>query len=174
MLSNGRNTQALRLQQFTRTISKFRNRAMAIRFKPSTKRAEMGWTQQRSVPNQCSNIRSFSGPSLSAHAEFHQPRIPKPRVLTRRDFYFKWARIVIVTHRSAKERECRPPRLPRVATFAFVTPNFTNLTFVRDSWRQKNCFFFSQYLAFLGGSWRVLSDWCLRFLNILLSVIRNF
>jgi len=37
-------------------------------------------TNQRSVPNQCSNIRSFSGPSLSAHAKFDQPRDPKPRV----------------------------------------------------------------------------------------------
>jgi len=31
-----------RLQQFTRTISKFRNRAMAIHCKPSTKLAEVG------------------------------------------------------------------------------------------------------------------------------------
>jgi len=36
MFSNGRNAQALRLQQFTRTISKFRNRVMAIRCKPCT------------------------------------------------------------------------------------------------------------------------------------------
>ena len=37
MFWNGRNTQALRLQQFTRTISKFRYRAVVIRCKPSTK-----------------------------------------------------------------------------------------------------------------------------------------
>jgi len=49
MFSNDRNTQALPLQQFTRTISKFRNRAVAIRCKLSTKLAEVGWTQ----PTQC-------------------------------------------------------------------------------------------------------------------------
>ena len=42
MFSNDRNTEALRLQLFTCTISKFRNRAMAIRCKPSTKLAEKG------------------------------------------------------------------------------------------------------------------------------------
>jgi len=31
-----------------------------------------------------------------------------------------------------------------------LTPNFTNLTFCRDSWRQKNCLAFSlQYLTFM-------------------------
>jgi len=62
-------------------------------------------TNQRSVPNQCSNIRSFSRPSLSAHAKFDRPRHPKPRVLARRDFYFRSARTVIVTHRSPNEKE---------------------------------------------------------------------
>jgi len=60
---------------------------------------------QRSVPNQCNNVRSFSGPGLSAHAKFDRPRHPKPRVLARRGFYFRSARIVIVTHRSANEKE---------------------------------------------------------------------
>jgi len=40
--SNGRNTQALPLQQFTCAISKFRNTAMGTRCKPSTKLAEVG------------------------------------------------------------------------------------------------------------------------------------
>jgi len=63
---------------------------------------------------------------------------------------------------------------PRAARFAFLTPNFTNLTFFRDSWRQKNCLFFSQYLTFFGGSSHMLSDWCLRFLNILPTVLLEF
>jgi len=50
MFSNDRNTQPLPLQQFTRTISKFRNRAMAIRCKLSTKLAEVGWTQSTQCP----------------------------------------------------------------------------------------------------------------------------
>ena len=104
MFSNGRNTQALRLHQFTRTISTFRSRAMAIRCKPSTKLAEVAEPNQCSVPNQCSNI-SFSGPSLSAHAKFDRPRHPKPRVMARRGFHFRSARIVIVTHRSANEKQ---------------------------------------------------------------------
>ena len=62
-------------------------------------------TKQRSVPNQCCNIRSFSGPSLSAHAKFNRPRHPIPPVLARRDFYFWSARTVIVSHRSANEKE---------------------------------------------------------------------
>ena len=105
-------------------------------------------TNQRSAPNQYSNIRSFSGPSLSAHAKFDRPRHPKPRVLARRDFYFMSARTVIVTHRSANEKECRPPRLPRVARFAFLTPNFTNLTFL-ETVGVKKLFVFSQHLAFV-------------------------
>ena len=80
---------------------------------------------QCSVPNQCSNIRSFSGTSLSAHAKYDRPRHPKLRVLERRDFYFNSARIVIATHRSANEkRECRQPRLPRVVRFAFCDARF--------------------------------------------------
>jgi len=62
-------------------------------------------TNQRSVPNQCSNIRSFSGPSLSVHAKLDRPHRPKPRVLARRDFYFRSARTAVVTHRSANEKE---------------------------------------------------------------------
>jgi len=50
MFSNGRNTEALRLQLFTRMISKFYNRAMAIRCKPSTKLAEVGWIQPAQCP----------------------------------------------------------------------------------------------------------------------------
>ena len=41
-------------------------------------------SNQRSVPNQRSNIRSFSGPSFSAHAKLDRPRHPKPRVLASR------------------------------------------------------------------------------------------
>jgi len=64
MFSNGRKTQSLRLQQFTCTISKFRNRAMAIRCKPSSLQSSQRWVEpnQRSVPNQCSNIRVFLDP----------------------------------------------------------------------------------------------------------------
>jgi len=60
---------------------------------------------QRSAPNQCSNIKSLSGPSLPAHAKFDRPRHPQSRVLARQDFYFRIARIVIATHRSANEKE---------------------------------------------------------------------
>jgi len=38
-------------------------------------------------------------------AKFDLPRHPKPRVLARRDFYLRSARNVIVTHRSANEKE---------------------------------------------------------------------
>ena len=130
---------------------------------------------QRSVPKQCNNVRSFSGPSLTGHAKFDRPRHPKPRVLARRDFYFNNASIVIVTRRSANEKQsCRPPRLPRVARFAFLTPNFMHLTFFGDSWRQKIIRFFLNIWLF-GGSWHMLSHWCFRFLIVLLkSVIRIF
>ena len=50
---------------------------------------------QRSIPNQCSNIRSFSGPSLSVHANFDQPRHPK--CVGKAGFFFKCARIVIIS-----------------------------------------------------------------------------
>jgi len=53
---------------------------LAPRYAPARRLVE---PNQRSVPNQCSNIRSFSGPSLSAHAKFDRPRYPKPRVLAR-------------------------------------------------------------------------------------------
>jgi len=53
--------------------------------------------KQHSVPNQCSNIRSFSVPSLSAHAKFDKTRHPKPCVLARWDFYFNCARIVTIS-----------------------------------------------------------------------------
>ena len=86
---------------------------------------------QRRVPNQCSNIRSFSGPSLSAHAKPDRPRHPKPRVLARRDFYFRSARIVVITHRSANDKESAGRLGSRgFARSAFLTLNFTNLTFL--------------------------------------------
>jgi len=65
---------------------------------------------QRSVPTQYSNIRSLSGPGLSAHAKFNRPRNPKPHVLAKRDFEFWSDTIIIVTHRSANEKES-PGRL---------------------------------------------------------------
>ena len=114
---------------------------------------------QRSVPNQCSNIRSFSGPNLSAHAKFDRPRHPKPSVLARRDFYFRSARIIIVTHRLANEKESAdPPSAPQGCQICVLTPNFTNLAFFRDSWRQKIVSFFSIF-GFFGSSWHMLSDW---------------
>jgi len=102
---------------------------------------------QRSVLNQCNNIRSFSGPSLSAHAKPDRPRHPKPGVLARRTF-LRSARIVIVTHRSANEKEGAGRLGTRAARLAFLTPNLTNLTFLETA--SKSCFTFSlQYLAFL-------------------------
>ena len=56
MFSNGINTQTLRLQQFTRTISKFRNRAMAISCKPSTKLAAAGAQRGLTVPGERSEF----------------------------------------------------------------------------------------------------------------------
>jgi len=46
---------------------------------------------QRSVPNQWTNITSFSGLSLPPHAKFNRPRHPKNMwwQLTRREFYFR-------------------------------------------------------------------------------------
>ena len=88
-------------------------------------------TNQRSVPNQCSNIKSFSGPSLSVHAKFDRPRHPKQRVLARRDFYFRGARIVFVTHRSANEKE---------SAGRLGSPGLTNLLFdakFHKFWGQK-------------------------------------
>ena len=123
--SKGRNTQALRLQQF---MSDVRSQCFATEQWQSAVnqvRSSQRWVEpnQGSVPKQCSNIRTFSGPSLSAHARLDRPRQdwtdhaiqttprldrprhPKPRVLARRNFYFRSTRIVIVTHRSANEKE---------------------------------------------------------------------
>ena len=59
---------ALRPQQFTQKISKFRNTAKAIRCTPSkTRRGRLSPTN--AVSNQRSNIRSFSAPSLPANAK---------------------------------------------------------------------------------------------------------
>ena len=101
---------------------------------------------QRSVPNQCSNIMSFSGPNLSAHAKFDRPRHSKPRVLARRDFYFRSVRTL--TGQQMK-KSVQAASAPQVCQICFLTPNFTSLTLFRDSWRQKDCSFFSEYLAFL-------------------------
>jgi len=103
---------------------------------------------QGSAPNQCSNIRSFSGPSLSAHAKFDRPRHPEPHVLARRDFYFRSARTVIVTHSSANEKEsAAPASAPQGCQIWFLTPNFTNLTFFRHSCLKKIvCFFLNIWL----------------------------
>jgi len=38
---------------------------------------------------------------------------------------------------TGQQMMCRPPRLLGVARLAFLTANFTNLTFFRDSWGQK-------------------------------------
>jgi len=104
---------------------------------------------QRTVPNQCSNIRSFPGPSLSAHAKFERPRHPKQRVLARRDFYFRTARIVIVTHRSANQKEnagsLGSPGLPDLLFWRQMSQIWLFLETVGV----KKLFVFSQYLAFL-------------------------
>jgi len=126
---------------------------------------------QRSVPHQHNNVRSFSRPSLPAHAKFNRPRHPKPRVLARRDFYFSSARIVIVTHRSANEEESAgrlsSPGFPGLLFDA----KFQFWLFFRDGWRQK---FFSQYLSFwrqLGHAIKLVSP---LFKYLLKSVIRIF
>ena len=63
----------------------------------------------------------------------------------------------------------------RVARLASFTPNFTNLAFLEAVGVKKLLGVFFQYLAFSGGSWHMLSDWCFGFLSILLkSVIRLF
>ena len=111
---------------------------------------------QRSVPNQCSNIRSFSGTSLPAQAKFDRPRHPKPRVLARRDFYFKSARAVIVTHSSQIskwKRECRSPWLPGLPDFLFWRQISQIWHFFRDNWYQKIVRFFS----ILDFFWRQLA-----------------
>ena len=103
MFSNGINTQALRLQQFTRTISKFRKRAMAIR-------GRLNPTNVVSRMN-VAILGVFLDPVY--HAKFDRPRHLKPRVFARRDFYFRSARIVVVTHRSANQRvQAASPGLP--------------------------------------------------------------
>ena len=122
---------------------------------------------QLNVPNQCSNVSIFSGPSLSAHAKFDRPRHTKPRVLARWNFYFRSARITIVTHKSANEKE---------SAGRLGSPGLPNLLF----WRQisqiwlfletvgvKYFFCFLSIFGFFGGSWHMLSGWCLRFLNYL-------
>jgi len=166
MFSNGRNTQALRLQQFTRTISTFRNRAMAIRCKPSTKPAEMVEPNQCSLPNQCSNI-NFSGPSLSEHAHFDRPRHPEPRVMARRGFYFRSARIVIVTHRSANEKESASrlgsPGLPDLLFRRQISQIWL---FFKDSWRQKIVRFFLNICFF----WRQLAH-AIRLVSLLFKYL---
>jgi len=126
---------------------------------------------QRSVPNQCSNVRSFSGPSLSAHAKSDPSRYPKPRVLARRHFYFTNARIVIVTHRSANEKESAgrlgSPGLPDLLFWRKISQIWLFLE--RVGVKKFFCFFLNTWLF-----WRqlaVLSDWCFRFLNILLKSV---
>ena len=84
---------------------------------------------QSRVPNQCSNIRSLSGTSLSAHAKFDRTSHPTPRVLERWDFYFRSARIDMVTHRSANKRECRLPRLPKGCQMCFFDGKFHKFNF---------------------------------------------
>jgi len=110
-------------------------------------------TNHRSVPNQCSNVRSFSGSSLSAHAKFDRPRHPKPRVLAMRGFYFRSARTVIVTHRSANEKESAS-RLGSLGLPDLIfDAKFHKFDFSRDSWRQNNCLFFLNIWLF----WRQLA-----------------
>jgi len=175
--SNGRNTQALRLQHYNSSHVRSHSFATeqwqsAVNQVQSSKR----WVEpnQGSVPNQCSNIRSFSGPSLPAHAKFYRSRHPKPRVLARRDFYSRSARIVIATHRSSKwKRECRPPQLPRAARFASLTPNFTNLTFLETVGVKKLFVLFSIFGFFwsqLTHPIRLVSS----LLNILPTVLLGF
>ena len=127
---------------------------------------------QCSVPKQCSNIGSFSGPSLSAHANFDRPRRPKPRVLARPDFYLgALESLSSLTGQQMKKKSAGRLGSPGLADFLFWYQ--ISHDFFRDSWRQKNCFF--SIFGFFGGSWHMLSDWRLRCLNILLkSVIRIF
>jgi len=154
MFSNGRNTQALRLQQFTRTILKFRNRAMTIRLKPSAKQR---WVEpnQRSVPNQCSNIR----PSLSAHAKFVRPRHPKPRVLARRDFYFRGAleSLSSLTGQQMKKK-VQAASAPKGCQNCFFWHQMLQIwIFLETVGVEKVVHFFSIF-GFFGGSWHMLPD----------------
>jgi len=50
---------------------------------------------------------------------------------------------------------------------ASFTPNFTNLALFRGSWRQKIVGLFFLCLAFFGGGWNMLSDWCFGFFKYL-------
>jgi len=120
---------------------------------------------QRSVPNQWSNIRSFSGPSLPPHAKFDRPRHPKNMwwQLTRREFYFRSARIVIVTHRSANEKESAgrlgSPGLPDLLFWRQISQVWLFLETVNV--KKMFVFFSILHLPSFGGSWQMLSDWCL-------------
>jgi len=65
--------------------------------------------------------------------------------------------------------------VPQGCQICFFDATFHKFDFFRDSWRQRSVRFFRNIWLFVGGSWHMLSDWCLRFLNILLkSLIRIF
>ena len=86
-------------------------------------------SNQGCVPNQYSNNRSFSRPRLSAHAKFDRPHHPKSRVLARRDFYFRRARIVIVTHRSANEKKVQAASAHQGCQISFFDAKFHKFDF---------------------------------------------
>jgi len=60
------------------------------------------------------------------------------------------------------KRRVQAALAPQGCQICFLTPDFTNLAFFRDSWRQKLFVFFSIF-GFFRGSWHMLSDCCLRF-----------
>jgi len=92
---------------------------------------------QRSVTNQCSNIRSFSGPSLSPHAKFDRPRHPKTCGGNWQGGSFTSGALESLPSLIGQQMEKRvqATSAPQGCQIGFLTPNFTNLTFFRDSWR---------------------------------------
>jgi len=54
---------------------------------------------------------------------------------------------------------------PQGCQICFFDAKFHKFDFFRDSWRQNNCLFFFSTFSFFGGSWHMLSDWCLRFFS---------
>jgi len=177
MFSNGRKTQSLRLQQFTRTISKFRNRAMAIRCKLSSLQSSQRWVElnQRSVPNQCSNIRVFLDPVYQRKQNSTDHTIQN-HVCWQGGIFTSGA-LESLSSLTGQQMKKSAGRLgsPGLPGFLFSS-QISQIWLFQRQLALKKCLFFSQYSIWLfRGSWHMLSDWYLRFLNILLkSVIRIF
>jgi len=130
---------------------------------------------QRSVPNQCSNIRSFSGPSLSLHAKFDQPRHPKNMWWQRGIFTSGALESLSPLIGQQMKKRVQAASAPQGCQICFFDVKFHKFDFFRDSRRQKNCLVFSHYCIWLfleavGTCYQISV-----FLNILLkSFIRIF